>query len=309
MKKIIIGLIIALVSMNVANSQNFRNRFRQQTNNNDSLEYIKVNNQTRSFMVENHESNRNKRPLVIMLHGGGGNAQNAKMMTDFSNKAKNDDFVIIYPNGSGRNEESLLTWNATHCCAFAMNNDVDDIAFLNAIIDHAISHYNVDANRIYLTGMSNGAMMTHKAAIALSPKIAAIATDVGTMFGDEARPQTGVPAMIINGLKDEMIPYNGGYSGGIRGAWDNTPLQPVLYQSEFWAKANNCKNIPQIIETNLIITYKYACPNNNNVTQIIVKQGNHAWYGGKAGRRKAQQPDNSINATDIIWDFFKSHHK
>lgn len=82
----------------------------------------------------------------------------------------------------------FLTWNATHCCGYAMENNANDIGFISALIDKAIAQYGVDKSRIYVTGMSNGAMMTHQLAIALPNKITAIATDVGTMFGDEKMP-------------------------------------------------------------------------------------------------------------------------
>src|SRR5262245_31947104 len=68
-------------------------------------------------------------PLVLVLHGGGGNADNAENMTGFTAKARDEGFVVVYPDGTGPLADKLLTWNARHCCAYAMKNDVDDVGF------------------------------------------------------------------------------------------------------------------------------------------------------------------------------------
>ena len=141
-------------------------------------------------------------PMVIVLHGGGGNAANAETMTGFTAKAAKEGFIVVYPNGSGRLQDKLLTWNAGHCCAYAMKEGVDDVKFIDALIDTMVRDYPVDAHRIYVTGMSNGGMMTHRLGRELSGRIAAIAPVVATVFGDEARPVGAVPALIINGMLD-----------------------------------------------------------------------------------------------------------
>ncbi|MBL8782077.1 MAG: polyhydroxybutyrate depolymerase, partial [Alphaproteobacteria bacterium] len=78
------------------------------------------------------------RPLVLVLHGGGGNGVISAAMSGFNAKADAEGFLAFYPNGSGRFGERLLTWNATHCCAYAMRENVNDVAFLGDLIDELI---------------------------------------------------------------------------------------------------------------------------------------------------------------------------
>src|SRR5688572_24879246 len=135
-------------------------------------------------------------PLVLVLHGGGGNAPNAEQMTGFTEKARREGFIVVYPEGYGRLKTALLTWNAGHCCGHAMENKVDDVGFIRSLIDEVSGRYPIDARRIYVTGMSNGGMMTHRLGIELSDRIAAIAPVAATVFGDEKKPSHPVAALM-----------------------------------------------------------------------------------------------------------------
>lgn len=249
-------------------------------------------------------------PLVLVLHGGGGNAANAEHMTGFTDKARKEGFIVVYPDGTGRLQDKLLTWNARHCCAYAMKNDVDDVGFIRALIDDLVRRYPVDARRVYVTGMSNGGMMTHRLGRELSDKIAAIAPVVATVFGDEDMPAHAVPALMINGMLDENVPYQGGAPGG-RGArgWDGTPTQPAVKQVEFWARANGCKPEPAKEENAKWIVWRSACPGAAHVVLYLVKDNGHAWPGGQPGSRRGDTPSSALMATDVIWEFFAAHSK
>ena len=249
-----------------------------------------------------------KVPLVIVLHGGGGNAANAEMMTGFTAKAQKEGFIVVYPNGSGRLQDKLLTWNAGHCCGYAMKERVDDVGFIDALIDVMLRDYPLDGRRVYVTGMSNGGMMTHRLGRELSGRIAAIAPVVATVFGDEARPAHAVPALIINGMLDKNVPYLGGPPGGPgRRSWDGTPTQPALKQWEFWAAANGCKPAPHKDDTAKWILWSNECA--EPVKLYLVKDNGHAWPGGQPGYRRGDKPSTVMDATDVIWDFFSGKSK
>jgi polyhydroxybutyrate depolymerase len=249
-------------------------------------------------------------PLVFVLHGGGGNAANAEHMTGFTAKARKEGFIVVYPEGTGRLQDKLLTWNVRHCCAYAMKNDVDDVGFINALIDELTRRYPVDARRIYVTGMSNGGMMTHRLGIELSNRIAAIAPVVATIFGDEGKPARPLAALMINGMRDENVPYLGGKPGGRgRNGWDGTPTQPATEQAQLWAKTNGCKLIPNKEENGKWIKLWNNCPEGAEVEIYLLKDHGHAWPGGHAGSRRGDAPTTAMNATDVIWEFFKAHSK
>ncbi|MBK9585545.1 MAG: polyhydroxybutyrate depolymerase [Alphaproteobacteria bacterium] len=249
---------------------------------------------------------KKKVPLVLMLHGGGGNDSNGVKMSQFSKKADAEGFIVAYPSGSGRFKKVLKTWNFWHCCGYAMENNTDDAGFLNALIDHLVENYPVDPDRVLVTGMSNGAMMSHRTGIELSGKVAAIAPVVGTVFGDEPRAKGPVAAFIINGTADKHIKMDGGKNvSRIQDAWDGTPMKPALWQSEYWAKRNGCKPKPEKIQYKKdVILYDYHCPQGKDVRHMIIEGGGHSWPGGRAGRKKADAPSQALNATDEMWAFF-----
>lgn len=251
-------------------------------------------------------ASRKKVPLVLMLHGGGGNDANGVKMTQFSDKADKEGFIVAYPSGSGRFANVLKTWNFWHCCGYSIRNNTDDSGFLSALIDQLVKDYPVDPHKVFVTGMSNGAMMSHRAGIDLSNKIAAIAPVVGTMFGDEPRANGPVAALIINGTDDTQIKLDGGANNSrFKSAWDGTPMKPALWQSQYWAKINGCKPEPHKVQYKKDVTvYDYDCPKGKDVRHFIITGGTHSWPGGRPGRKGGATPSTAINATDEIWAFF-----
>jgi polyhydroxybutyrate depolymerase len=151
-------------------------------------ENLQHDGRMRRFLV--HDFSGGKRaPVVIALHGGGGHPENAVDISQFDVIAARERFIAVYPGGTGGTPGGrLLTWNAGHCCAYARENKIDDVGFISAMIDQLVRSGRADPKRIYVTGMSNGAMMTHVLARELPEKIAAIGPIVGAVFGDEPPP-------------------------------------------------------------------------------------------------------------------------
>jgi poly(3-hydroxybutyrate) depolymerase len=167
----------------------------------------------RTYLVhlpQGHEDGESL-PLVILLHGGGGDARDAARVSGMNAVADQAGFIAVYPNGTGR-RPGVRTWNATHCCGYAMLNGIDDVGFLGALIKQLQRDYPVDPRRTYVAGMSNGGMLAHKIAIAYSKRIAAVGAVGAAMFGEEPPPQYPVAAILINGMADRHIPFEGGLS-------------------------------------------------------------------------------------------------
>ncbi len=250
-------------------------------------------------------------PVVLVLHGGGGNAANAEKMTGFTALVDRERVLVVYPEGTARRARiRLLTWNAGHCCGSAMERRIDDVGFISALLDTLATRYPIDPARIYATGMSNGAMMSHRLGRELSHRIAAIAPVVGAVFGDEAAPTTPVSAMMINGLLDKSVPASGGLTGGrAANAWDGTPTRPNIDQGTFWARGNGCQPTPERQERGTIIVWRYSCPEGRRVELHQLKDNGHAWPGGERGSRLGDRPSSTMNATEVIWAFFASTRK
>jgi polyhydroxybutyrate depolymerase len=259
-------------------------------------------------------------PLVIAMHGGGGNAQNAEMMMRFTDLVERERIVVVYPDGAGRSTggargPAMFTWNAGHCCGYALKNDVDDVAFVNALIDTLSMRYPIDASRIYVTGMSNGAMMSHVLARELSGRIAAIGPIVGATFGDEPAPKGPVAAVIFVGQDDQTVPASGGPLGGAtkrggRSAEDRN-IAPDIDQASYWAKANGCAAPVESRDAQgKAVELRWEkCTSGKPVHFYRVANNGHAWPGGKAGRAEADQPTPDVNASAMMWRFFTANPK
>jgi polyhydroxybutyrate depolymerase len=245
-----------------------------------------------------------------VLHGGGGNAANVERVTGFTEKARAAGFIVVYPEGTSAGITRLLTWNAGHCCGYAMQAEMKDVEFISALIDTLIAGYRVDPARVYVTGMSNGGMMAHRIGIELSHKVAAIAPVMATIFGDEPKPSHPVSAIIFNGLLDVSVPHRGGAPGGLfPGAWDGALAKPALDQAAFWASANECQPAPDSRESAIGTITRYRCPPGRGVEIYLLEHNGHAWPGSRQGRALGDSRSAPLAATALIWDFFEAHPK
>lgn len=247
-------------------------------------------------------------PVVLVLHGGGGNAENIARTTRWNDKSDREGFVVVYPNGTGRFQNRFLTWNSGNCCGYARENSVDDVKFLGALIDVLKTKYKVDRDRIFVTGLSNGAMMTYRAACELSAEIAAIAPVAGAL-NLACHPKDPVSVLVFHGTADEHVLYEGGQG---KKQVDPTPRVDASVASavNFWVKADRCSATPVEKTRGKIVSRDYTgCTKGTEVKLFTIIDGGHAWPGGAKGSPWADEPTREISATDEIWAFFKAHPK
>jgi polyhydroxybutyrate depolymerase len=258
-------------------------------------------------------------PLVLLFHGGGGNAKQALDQYGLAEKANKEGFILVAPNGTGKLKNRLLTWNVSFGFGYAMKNNVDDIGFAQKLIYKLEEKLRIAPDRIFATGISNGGILCHFIAANLSNKIAAIAPVVATIGGKRSAneryilppsPNKAVSVIAFNGLLDKRIPYSGG-------SQKKSFNKPVFVKSAqemhlFWTQVNRCNVKPQIEVNNhkkyKKLTYDQGIHNSEVVQYLILNQG-HAWPGGKKPRFKADTPSKTVNATDLMWEFFKKHPK
>src|SRR5262249_11253544 len=143
--------------------------------------------------------------VVLNLHGGMGRAESQRRQSGMNRVSDQHGFLVVYPDGTGIGP--LLTYNAGACCGYAEKTRVNDVGFINALIDDLERQYQVDPRRIYATGFSNGAMMSYRLGCELSERIAAIAPVSGDLGVDGPVPKRPVPIIHFHGLKDENSPY------------------------------------------------------------------------------------------------------
>lgn len=273
---------------------------------------IMVGGRQRSYLV--HDFSRGRQaPVVIVLHGGGGNAENAVTMTGFDRIGQREGLIVVYPNGTAARERvALLTWNAGHCCASAMKTGVDDVAFVGAVIDALVKDGRADPSRIYVTGMSNGAMMAHRLGRELSMKIAAIAPVVGALFGDERPPAAPVPAFIVVGADDTVVPGAGGslqVRASAGGSAADHKVAPAIEQARYWATANGCGKPTTSEGPGSMVMEWRDCASGAPVIFHTVAHNGHAWPGGAPGRAGAAVPTQDFDASAQMWAFFATQRR
>ena len=172
-------------------------------------------------------------PLVVLLHGFGASGAIQEAYFQLQPLAEERGFLYVHPDGTV-NQIGRQFWNATDaCCGFATT--VDDSAYLLALIEQVEADYNVDPQRIYLVGHSNGGFMSYRMACDHADKIAAFASLAGATFADAERcdPSEPVSVLQIHGTADETIPYTGGTILGN----DHPSAQTTV---DTWADYNEC---------------------------------------------------------------------
>lgn len=249
-------------------------------------------------------------PLVVVFHGGGGNARNAAHMSGMSAEADKEKFIVAYPNGSGPIAGTLLTWNTWQCCGYALDHKVDDVAFVRAMVEAIARDRPIDRKRIYATGMSNGAMMTYRVGCEMADVFAAIAPVAGALDTDACKPSGAVSLIAFHGKADQHVRFDGG-----------TPIKnvdfrhtrvdkPVSYAIDFWKRQDRCDEAPKRDTKGNVHHDAYACPLTSTAVELYAIDGQgHAWPGGEMGIRagNVDVPSSEISATDVMWDFFARH--
>lgn len=255
--------------------------------------------------------------LLFALHGGGGQGVNMVRLTKggFNTLSDKEGFIVIYPNGIEKN------WNDGRGVTKyrAQRENIDDVSFISALIDHIAEEYNIDLNRVYATGISNGAMMSLRLACELTDRIAAVAPVVGAMpvnLTFTCRPSKPISLLFINGMNDPLVPWNGGSVRFLRQRLGRVVSVPETVS--LWASHDRCPPEPTTTQepdsdpedgTTVKRDVYGPCSDGTEVIFYSVVNGGHAWPGGYqyAGERLVGKTSRDIDACKVIWDFFKKH--
>ena len=165
---------------------------------------------TRSYLVHvpTGYNGTSALPLVLAFHGGAGNSQAMRTETGLDTTSNQNGFMVVYPDGTGATDHKF--WDAGITGVSAVNNHVDDVGFVNALLNTLPLTYNIDETRVYATGFSNGAMLTYLLAEQLANRITAIAPVAGGMLLGSTVPSRPVPIIDFHGMMDKLAPFDGG---------------------------------------------------------------------------------------------------
>lgn len=255
-------------------------------------------------------------PLVIVLHGGSGNAETVQGFTQMTPVAEANGFLVVYPQGAGPAGEDGYSW-ADGRGTTADDAGIDDVGFINFLMDVLIAEYAVDDNRIYITGFSNGSFLTQKIACTSNSKIAAVAS-LGSTYdvaqSAQCNPNRPIPTLLITGTEDTFVPYEGGEM--------NTAVNVEILSSpelfQFWATNNGCDTELNAIDlpdsntsdNSTVTQFEFTdCDCDANVKHLRLNGAGHTWAGVEnvSYEEIAGETNEDINASEVIWAFFSQH--
>jgi len=284
----------------------------------DHTRSVKVGELSRRYQIHvpgRYDSTK-ATPVIIAFHGGGGNPASMVRLSGLSEKANEAGFIVVYPFGTGRLENQLLTFNGGGCCGYAMENKIDDVAFTRALLDDLATVVKVDADRVFATGLSNGGIVSHFVASELSDRIAAIAPVGGPLMIDAPNAKRPVPVMHFHGTADAFAPFAGGYGKGSFGRSKGvTDFRSVDHTIQAWVKLNGCaveptiEPLPDKADDGMKCTRKTwsGGKNGSEVVLIEIGGGGHTWPGKKPIVKMLGPSTLDISANDLMWEFFQKH--
>jgi polyhydroxybutyrate depolymerase len=256
-------------------------------------------------------------PVVLVLHsaGGGDGLVPAKDL-GFTALADGNDFIMVYPNGIDG------VWRAGAASRLRGRSDdtVDDVGFISELVDHLIREQKADPDRVYVTGQSNGGMMTLRVGCEMASKLRAIAPFVASFpkdVCDTCRPDAQLSVLLMNGTADRLVPWNG--IQGQRFGRETSGIVSTAETVEFWVEYNQCdlaENEIALPDTDTtdgstVTLTRYA----NETTDVevllyTVEGGGHSLPGSATnGSLIRGNKNNDIDGAAAIWDFFKQHSR
>ncbi|MDX1918536.1 MAG: PHB depolymerase family esterase [Candidatus Caenarcaniphilales bacterium] len=281
-------------------------------------EFLTVNGRQRSYIVHVPAICQSGKyvPLVFVLHGGGGKAQQIQRYTGFDQIADKGGFIVVYPNAIDGSWQDSSTRVKKY-------TGEDDVPFFQEMIRSLSSKYRIDKNRIYATGISNGGFMSQQLACRLSGQIAAVASvasTIGLQTFQNCYPSRPVGNLFIFGDADPLVSIDGKPRVNALSPGNNSGDIVSLNQAfQKWINLDGCigqpASIPNINQSNYDDTsvsstiYK-NCRGAKSVSKILIHNGGHTWPQGSVQylpERLVGKTSQDFNASQVIWEFFQNN--
>jgi len=303
-RKIIIGVLVIVIGLPVAVILTALLCFSIMDRTNGTIASSGVTRRYLLYVPKTYDRSR-PTPLVISMHPAATWPVVEMNISRWNDVADEHGFVVVFPEGSGFLFGGLGP--GPQIWPQGPRTLPRDVRFISDLIDKLEAEYNIDPNRIYADGMSNGGGMAFALSCMLSNRIAAVGAVAAaqTLSWDRCADSKPVPTVAFHGTADKFAPYQGGASPIAPGLFPNIPAWTAHV-----AQRNQCKGGPS--ETRITASVRrlaYAdCAENADVTLYTVEGGGHTWPGGKplmewwAGRTTSE-----INATRVMWAFFTEH--
>lgn len=221
-------------------------------------------------------------PLLIVLHGAGQDAPGIRQLAGIETLTDGLGWIVVYPDGVE------LSW-AVGTDTRADQRGIDDVGFIRRMIQRIGDDLDIDSEQVFVAGLSNGALMSHRLGCELSSHIRGFASVAGTMLelqADRCAPSNPVRALFFNGDEDDFFPWDGFVAG------DGTVILGVQETVQWWADENGCaasttSELPDAAsdDTTVDLVDYAGCAADGPVRLFAIQGGGHTWPGrGGIGR-------------------------
>ncbi|MGZ3418154.1 MAG: extracellular catalytic domain type 1 short-chain-length polyhydroxyalkanoate depolymerase [Polyangiales bacterium] len=249
-------------------------------------------------------------PLLVALHGRGGDGESQEKLTGISRIAAREHFVVVYPDGYDK------SWHDARDIGPAAEAGVNDVAFVSALIDRFVAEHEIDPTRVYAAGMSNGAMMALTLACRISHKLAGVAAVTGLLATKETcATEKPISVALILGDADPLVPYGGGAVAKNRGV-----VRSGVDTFALFGKAAGCtseepaRDLPDTDPndgTRTRVRTLGHCSGDAEVRLYTVEGGGHTWPGGwqYLGKSFVGVTARDFSASEELWAFLSPHRR
>lgn len=268
---------------------------------------VVVSGETREYLLHVPDSYDPAEPvpLVVSLHAGATWPAHQRNLSRWNRLADEEGFLVVYPSGTPQLLGAARIWGTTP------GTVTRDVEFLSLLIERLAGAYNVDPERIYVNGTSNGGGMAAALSCTLADRIAAVglvaaANPLPADWCPDPRP---LPMIAFHGTADPLVPYEGGPLGD-----PFNPVKPVYPAVADWVGAwgrrNGCAASPAEtrVASDAVRLEFPGCANGASVVLYTLLGAGHSWPGGKPPPAwRVGATNTNVDATREMWEFFLDH--
>lgn len=262
-------------------------------------------------------------PLVVDMHGFGSDSTEQRHLSAFDTISEEDNMIVVYPDGTWQLNEfdgnENQAWNAGWCCAHAATEDIDDVGFIEKMVAVIIQNHNIDTDRIYASGWSNGCAMSQRLAMESHHIFTAVGCMSMYLVTDYVEGYAPIPVMEVHGFLDQVVLYESTVL--------SVPFNPEMWtnpesydtgaiENAFeWAEYNNCSGGLETFDTNeLFLIQGFSnCENDAQIRLMTIYAAQHNPYannlinGGISNVFQGTQ--GIVQSTEHVWEFMSQFSK